>query len=163
MLTFFQNYLFIFQKFFPGHHQSVRVWSRIFLLVLIWIWNCFQGLSTDKKSCGLRKIRARSHAIVPFFFSDSSDSGNQILENNVYFFSCHTFSAINNSSFKCFWWVTQTPSLIRLHGKIWAWVKVFRIIPEFRILRLTFCGKSASKCWIRKILIASALICFQSV
>ena len=28
---------------------------------------------------------------------------------------------------------------------IFIWVKVFRIIPEFRILRLTFCGKSASK------------------
>ena len=27
-----------------------------------------------------------------------------------------------------------------------SWVKVFRIIPEFRILRLTFCRKSASKC-----------------
>ena len=27
-----------------------------------------------------------------------------------------------------------------------AWVKVFRIIPEFRILRLTFHRKSASKC-----------------
>ena len=29
--------------------------------------------------------------------------------------------------------------------KIIAWVKVFRIIPEFRILRLTFHRKSASK------------------
>ena len=27
-----------------------------------------------------------------------------------------------------------------------SWVKVFRIIPEFRILRLTFHRKSASKC-----------------
>ena len=27
----------------------------------------------------------------------------------------------------------------------YTWVKVFRIIPEFRILRLTFYGKSASK------------------
>ena len=26
-----------------------------------------------------------------------------------------------------------------------SWVKVFRTIPEFRILRLTFSGKSASK------------------
>ena len=26
------------------------------------------------------------------------------------------------------------------------WVKVFRIIPDFRILRLTFYRKSASKC-----------------
>ena len=31
----------------------------------------------------------------------------------------------------------------------YAWVKVFRIIPEFRILRLTFHRKSASKWWIR--------------
>ena len=28
----------------------------------------------------------------------------------------------------------------------YAWVKVFRIIPEFRVLRLTFHRKSASKC-----------------
>ena len=27
-----------------------------------------------------------------------------------------------------------------------AWVKVFRIIPEFRILRLTFPRKSTPKC-----------------
>ena len=31
-------------------------------------------------------------------------------------------------------------------GITYAWVKVFRIIPEFRILRLTFHRKSASKC-----------------
>ena len=41
-----------------------------------------------------------------------------------------------------------------------SWLKVFRIIPEFRILRLTFYRKSASKCWIREIIIAS-LIYFQ--
>ena len=34
-----------------------------------------------------------------------------------------------------------------------AWVKVFRIIPEFRILKLTFHRKSASKCWIRDIIV----------
>ena len=28
----------------------------------------------------------------------------------------------------------------------YTWVKVFRIVPEFRILRLTFHKKSASKC-----------------
>ena len=39
-------------------------------------------------------------------------------------------------------------------------MKVFRISPEFRILRLTFYGKSASKCWIKEIIIAS-LISFQ--
>ena len=43
-----------------------------------------------------------------------------------------------------------------------AWVKVFRIIPEFRILGLTFHRKSASKCGISEIIIAS-LIYFQSV
>ena len=37
------------------------------------------------------------------------------------------------------------------------WVKVFRIIPEFRILRLTFHRKSASKRWILKIIIASLI------
>ena len=35
-----------------------------------------------------------------------------------------------------------------------AWVKVFRIIPEFRILRLIFQRKSVSKYGIRQIMIA---------
>ena len=39
---------------------------------------------------------------------------------------------------------------------------VFRIYPEFRILRLTFHRKSASKCWIRQTIIAS-LISFQII
>ena len=39
--------------------------------------------------------------------------------------------------------------LVRL---IVIWVKVFKINPEFRILRLTFYRKSASKCWIRQTL-----------
>ena len=43
---------------------------------------------------------------------------------------------------------------------LFSWVKVFRIIPEFRILRLTFHRKSASKCWIEQIIIAF-LICYQ--
>ena len=38
-----------------------------------------------------------------------------------------------------------------------SWVKVFRINPEFRILRLTFHRKSASKCWIREIILASLI------
>ena len=36
---------------------------------------------------------------------------------------------------------------------LFPWVKVFRIYPEFRILRLIFHRKSASKCWIRKLII----------
>ena len=40
---------------------------------------------------------------------------------------------------------------------IYAWVKVFRIIPEFWILWLTFSGKSASKSWIRQIIMASLI------
>ena len=43
-----------------------------------------------------------------------------------------------------------------------AWVEVFWIIPEFRILRLTFHRKSASKYRIREILIGS-LIYIKSV
>ena len=43
-----------------------------------------------------------------------------------------------------------------------SWVKVFRINPEFRILRLTFHRKSASKCLIKEIIIAS-LIYFQFI
>ena len=40
---------------------------------------------------------------------------------------------------------------------LFSWVKVFRIIPEFMILRLTFHWKSASKCWIRQIIITSLI------
>ena len=35
-----------------------------------------------------------------------------------------------------------------------TWVKVFRIIPEFRILRLTFHRKGASKYWILQVILA---------
>ena len=45
---------------------------------------------------------------------------------------------------------------------LYPWVKVFRIIPEIRILRLTFYGKSASKCWIGRIIIGF-LVYIQSV
>ena len=40
-------------------------------------------------------------------------------------------------------------SALHISGKVFAnkaWVKVFRINPEFRILSLTFHRKSASKC-----------------
>ena len=47
-------------------------------------------------------------------------------------------------------------------GLFIQWVKVFRIIREFRILRLTFHRKSASKCYIRQIIMAS-LIYFQFI
>ena len=46
----------------------------------------------------------------------------------------------------------KKPGGIPVPGKSWnqtdmnTWVKVFRIIPEFRILTLTFHRKSASKC-----------------
>ena len=40
-------------------------------------------------------------------------------------------------------------------------MKAFRIVPEFRILRLTFCGKSASKSWIWQILIVSLVTIFS--
>ena len=40
----------------------------------------------------------------------------------------------------------------------YIWVKGFMINPEFRTLRLTFHRKSASKCWIRQIIIASLII-----
>ena len=39
-----------------------------------------------------------------------------------------------------------------------AWVNVFRIIPEFRIMRLTFHRKSAPKCSILQVIIASDLV-----
>ena len=44
------------------------------------------------------------------------------------------------------------------HAPICTWVKFFRINPEFRILRLTFHRKSASKCWIKEIIIAFWLV-----
>ena len=45
----------------------------------------------------------------------------------------------------------------RATGKMFTWVKVFRINPEFRILRLTFIRKSTSKCLIKEIEIASLI------
>ena len=44
-------------------------------------------------------------------------------------------------------------------GSFWVnvWVKHFRINPEFRILRLTLHRKSASKCCIKEIIIASLI------
>ena len=46
------------------------------------------------------------------------------------------------------------PAFALVHiGPYFAWVKVFRFIPEFRILRLTFHKKSPSKSWIRQNLI----------
>ena len=45
-------------------------------------------------------------------------------------------------------WIEKTWALYVIEGLIRtlvAWVKVFRIIPEFRILRLTFQRKSASR------------------
>ena len=39
----------------------------------------------------------------------------------------------------------------------YTWVKVFRVIPEFRILRLTFHRKSASNSWIGRIIIGYLL------
>ena len=52
----------------------------------------------------------------------------------------------------CFEKRSSITDLIRI-----IWVKVFRIIPEFRILRLTFHRKSASKSWIRQIIITSLI------
>ena len=52
----------------------------------------------------------------------------------------------------------MTPSSLSIQMQVgFTWLKVFRIIPEFRILKLTFCRKSASKCWIRQIILASGL------
>ena len=46
---------------------------------------------------------------------------------------------------------------LRLRCLTLPWVKVFWINPEFRILTLTFHRKSASKCWIKEIIIASSI------
>ena len=57
---------------------------------------------------------------------------------------------------------TSYQSLNYWEVTILSWVKVFRIIPEFRILRLTFHRKSASKCGNKENIIGS-LIYSQSV
>ena len=44
-----------------------------------------------------------------------------------------------------------------------TWVKVLRIKPEIRILKLTFHRKSTSICWIREIRIASLIIIFVGI
>ena len=57
---------------------------------------------------------------------------------------------------------------LETHVTIWnqrllnTWVKIFRINPEFRILRLTFHRKSTSKCRIMQIMTVS-LISFQII
>ena len=56
-------------------------------------------------------------------------------------------------------WVLTIISWVLLSShNIHSWVKVFRINPEFRILRLTFHRKSASKCWIKEIIIVLWLV-----
>ena len=50
------------------------------------------------------------------------------------------------------WLIDAFASIMEL-----TWVKVFRINPKFRILRLTFHRKSASKCCIKAIIIASLI------
>ena len=47
-------------------------------------------------------------------------------------------------------WLTNT----EIEEWVDAWVKVFRIIPEFTILSPTFHRKSATKSWMKQILIA---------
>ena len=42
--------------------------------------------------------------------------------------------------------VLDTVKKVSLITTGFSWMKVFRIIPEFRILRLTFHRKSAAKC-----------------
>ena len=42
----------------------------------------------------------------------------------------------------------------KLDTGLLPWVNIFRIIPEFRILTLTVCGKSALKMLYSKIIIA---------
>ena len=51
----------------------------------------------------------------------------------------------------------QTALLMKVVWSAFSWVKVFRINPEFRILRLTFHRKSASKSLIREIIVASLI------
>ena len=53
-------------------------------------------------------------------------------------------------------------SLVRSLTPPVAWVDFFMINPRFRILRLTFHRKSASKCWIREIIIIFLLIIWFS-
>ena len=73
------------------------------------------------------------------------------------------FLVLNSSAFYLCCTYLSTLQTRFFHGsKVqYAWVKVFMIIPEFRILRLTFHRKSASKCWIREII--TAFLYFQSV
>ena len=51
--------------------------------------------------------------------------------------------------------LSRTHCLYMYVYTVYIGLKVFRIIPEFRILRLTFYRKTASKCWIQQIVIGS--------
>ena len=88
------------------------------------------------------------------------------------FFACICRILMNRFIFMMLWqtflngqWTLKLENNIA--GQTWltslyAWVKFCRIIPEFRILRLTFHRKSAPKSWIRQILMAS-FIWFQFI
>ena len=62
-----------------------------------------------------------------------------------------TFTAAHNLRLHKFWHDGQKV----MWCVLCAWVKAFRIILEFRILRLTFHRKAASKSLIKQILMAS--------
>ena len=53
-------------------------------------------------------------------------------------------------------------NILRPWFTLCMWVKVFWIVPEFSILRLTFYRKSASKYWIRQILMASLIYTYDN-
>ena len=54
-------------------------------------------------------------------------------------------------------WIYTVGKFIPLQLSHQTWVKVFSVFPEFRILRLLFHRKLASKCWIREIIIANLI------
>ena len=76
---------------------------------------------------------------------------------------CITINDYNNSHIISFFVLAQSTWYLAMfwyssccfyYNKHTTWVKVFRIAPEFRILRLIFHRKSASKPWIKQILMA---------
>ena len=86
----------------------------------------------DKRFSSNESLEAISWGAVSE--KDKRSSGiSEYIENFLYFQGIPYMNLVLKEAF-----IFHKPTI--------TWVKVFRIIPEFRILRLTFHRKSASKC-----------------
>ena len=122
---------------------------------------------TDFTETFFSKLRSAGlNYYLPSFFTDSYCAGvsNKHCLLTFFIVSCRYIAICCKALCSAGLMQNVSDLISQKHGlhRVWlivtkAWVKIFRIMPEFRILRLTFHKKSASKCWIRQILIASLI------